>query len=231
MIALLVVILAGFFLFRLLGGAPTLRINRKNAAQHNESKIAELTEYASKLRNGNKFTGAEKVYLQILKIDHKHAPTYNRLGTLYVAMKNLDDALECFQIAAQLSPSAGTYYNLGLGYYENRNYLKAVAAFEKSIMFEPSVQRHVGLAKTFQKIGDSAKMVSALEQAIAIDENTKVLWMLGEAYQSAGRPQDAERVFDRLVTLDSKDAKAKQALAAVKTQLSAATADLEKASV
>ncbi|HSX41533.1 MAG TPA: tetratricopeptide repeat protein [Candidatus Saccharimonadales bacterium] len=229
MIALLVVALASFFLYRLLGGAPTLRINRKNAAQQNITKIKELSDYAHRLRVSNKFTGAEKVYLQILKIDHKHAATYSRLGTLYVAMKNLGDAVECFQIAAQLSPSGSTYYNLGLGYYENRNYLKAVAAFEKAIMFEPSVQRHVGLAKTFEKIGDPAKMLSALEQAVQLEDNTKVLWMLGEAYASAGRPEDAMKAFERLIALDAKDTRAKKALAEVKVQLSKPSSDLGKA--
>ena len=88
MIALFVVALASFYLFRLLGGAPALRIARKNTGQQSSTKIAELTEYASKLRAGNKHTGAEKVYLSILKIDHKNAATYSRLGTLYVGMKN-----------------------------------------------------------------------------------------------------------------------------------------------
>ena len=80
---------------------------------------------------------------------------------------------------------------MGLGFFENRNYLKAVAAFEKSIMFEPTLQRHVGLAKTFQKIGDHPKMVNALEQAIEFEHNPRVLWLLSEAYTSAGRTADA----------------------------------------
>lgn len=224
MTALLVVAAAGFFLFRLLGGAPALRVARKNVNQQNEAKIAELSDYALKLRAGNKYVGAEKVYLQILKIDHKHAPTYSRLGTLYVAMKNYDDAIECFQIAAQLSPSGATYYNLGLGYYENRNYLKAVAAFEKSIMFEPSVQRHVGLAKTFQRIGDHGRVVGALEQALLLDQNPKVMWMLAEAYQAAGMINRAAEVYKRISELNKNDDRARQAL----SRLQARSGDLEK---
>lgn len=88
MISLLILAAAAFVLYRLLGGAPQLRIRQRQPVQATAAKITELLEYASKLRANNNYTGAEKVYLQILKMDHKHTDTYSRLGTLYSAQKN-----------------------------------------------------------------------------------------------------------------------------------------------
>lgn len=197
-----------FYLYRLLGGAPNLHLRSAKAgtgAVTGEQKIVELTEYASRLRAANKYTSAEKVYLQILKIDHKHVSTYSRLGTLYSAMKNYGDAIECFQMTTQLKPSGTTFYNLGLAYFENKNYIKAVAAFEKSIMFEPTVQRYIGLAKTYKKTGENTKMIGALEQAIVIEPSTKVLWLLADAYDSIGKKHEASSVKERIEQLDPKD--------------------------
>jgi tetratricopeptide (TPR) repeat protein len=209
MLGLVFLAAASFFLFRLLGGAPQIRLRKETQGEANAAKIEELTEYASRLRSTNKYTGAEKVYLQILKIDHHHVSTYSRLGTLYSAQKNYGDAIECFQIATQLKPSGTTYYNLGLAYFENRNFIKAIAAFEKAIMFEPTLQRYVGLAKAFKKTGDTSRMINALEQAILLESTPKVLWLLADAYQTAGRNEEFEAVVGRIRELNPKDERLK----------------------
>jgi tetratricopeptide (TPR) repeat protein len=222
MIAILLLAAAAFLLYRLLGGAPVLRLSRQARDQHAEAKVAELTEYADRLRSANKFVSAEKVFLKILKIDHKHAPTYSRLGTIYAALKNYDDAIECFRIASQLTPAASNYYNLGLAYFENQNFMKAVAALEKSIMFEPSSQRCIALAKTFQKIGDSGRMIATLEQAVELDPQPRILWLLADAYGEAGREEDEAGIHTRIKKADPKDLRLRQ----LRTQQSAPTARL-----
>ncbi len=193
---------ASFYLYRLLGGAPQLRLRRVEQGQATSAKIDELTEYASRMRATKKYSTTEKVYLQILKLDHRHAATYSRLGTLYSLQKNYGDAIECFQLATQLAPAGPTYYNLGLGFFENGNFIKSIAAFEKSIMFEPTVQRYIGLAKTYQKTGDNPKMISALEQANQIEITPRVLWLLADAYHSDGRDDEAESCIKQISKID-----------------------------
>lgn len=202
MLGFIVVLLAAAAVYYTLGGAPALRIDRNRNAAAGDTKVADLTEYATRLQATNKYLAAEKVYLQILKINHKHAPTYVSLGNLYGRLKNYRDAIDCHQIAAQLAPSASTHYNLGLSLYENKNYMKAVAAFEKSIMFEPSVQRYIALAKSFQRLHDTERMVRALEQAADMDPQPKTLWLLADAYTSVGKPEEAMRVKEKISTVD-----------------------------
>jgi tetratricopeptide (TPR) repeat protein len=195
----------GFYLFRLLGGVPQLRLRRQVQGQAAATKIAELTEYAARLRAVKKYSAAEKVYMQILSIDQRHVSTYSRLGTLYSTQHSYGDAIECFEMTTQLSPSGSTFYNLGLAYFENRNYMKAVAAFEKAIMFEPSLQRYIGLAKAFKKIGDEPSMVRALEQAVQIEATPKVLWLLADAYEAQDRDEEVQKLHQRIRELDPKD--------------------------
>jgi tetratricopeptide (TPR) repeat protein len=206
MIALLVLVAASFVLFRLLGGAPRLRVRRVQPAQA-AAKIQELTEYAGRLEGTKKYTSAEKVYLQILKLNHHHVPTYTRLATLYAAQKNTTDAIECFQIASQLAPSGETFYNLGLAYYENQNLMKAVASLEKAIMFEPSTQRYIGLAKAFNRLHDGKQVIRTLEQAVEFEASPKILWLLADAYAAAGRSDELPTIHERIRSLDSKDAR------------------------
>ena len=230
MIGLLVLAAASFVLFRLLGGAPRLRMRRHQPAQAAAAKIKELTEYAARLEATNKYTAAEKVYLQILKIDHRHAATYSRLGSLYAAQKNATDAIECFQIATQLAPSGHTFYNLGLAYYENRNAMKAVAAFEKAIMFEPSVQRYVGLAKAFNRLHDGEQMIRALEQASELNPSPKVLWLLADASAAAGRVDELPALHQRIRALDPKDARLRALRGAPLATASTGSTKLDKTS-
>jgi tetratricopeptide (TPR) repeat protein len=210
MLGVVFIAAVSFYLYRLLGGVPQLRLRRQEQGQANQAKIEELTEYASRLRGLRKFAKAEKVYMEILNIDHRHVPTYSRLGTLYSLQRSYGDAIECFQMAAQLHPSGTTYYNLGLSLFENRNYIKAISAFEKAIMFEPSLQRYVGLAKAFKKLGDEERSISALEQAIRLEETPKVLWLLADAYAASGRNDDAEATVERIRRLAPRDERLKE---------------------
>jgi tetratricopeptide (TPR) repeat protein len=211
MIALLVVLVAAFIMMQMMGGAPILRVDpgRRTNAQ---AKITELSQYAERLRHSNKFLTAEKAYLQILKMDPKHAATYSRLGTLYIALKDYDDAIECLQIASQLAPAGLTFYNLGLGYFENQKYDKSVSAFEKAIMFEPSGRRYIGLAKAHLKIGDDEQVVKDLEHAVKFDNSPKVLWMLHDAYIKTKKTSEAEAVKEQIKAAHPKDPRLKTPL-------------------
>jgi tetratricopeptide (TPR) repeat protein len=209
MIATLLVAAAAMLLFWLLGGAPQLTIRRRSTAQPTNEKVAEMFEYANRLRAGNKYTSAEKVYLQILKLDHRHVPTYSALGFLYAAKKNPGDAIECFQMATQLSPGGSTFYNLGLAFYENQNPMKAIAAFEKAVMFEPSINRYLALAKAMSKIHDGDGVMRALESAAELDPSPRVLWLLADAYEAAGRYDDLSAIHERIKVISPRDPRLK----------------------
>ena len=80
-------------------------------------KVGKLWDIAHQGMRENRFLRAEKALLTILKIDQKNAAAYNRLGILYAKQKEYKDAIDCFEIASSLEPTASSLHNLGLIYY------------------------------------------------------------------------------------------------------------------
>ena len=79
-------------------------------------KLGKLWDIAHQGMRENRFLRAEKALLTILKIDEKNAAAYNRLGILYAKQKEYKDAIDCFEIASSIDPSASSLHNLGLIY-------------------------------------------------------------------------------------------------------------------
>ena len=90
------------------------------------NRITQLWAIAHYGLRENKFVRAEKALLTILKIDQRNAPAYNRLGILYAKQREYRDAIDCFEIASSIEPSASSLHNLGLIYYETGSYEKAM---------------------------------------------------------------------------------------------------------
>ena len=85
-------------------------------------KLDRLWEVAQESLRDKKYLRAEKALLTILRVDERNATAYNRLGILYAKQQAFKDAIECFEIAQSLEPSASSLHNVGLIYYETEQY-------------------------------------------------------------------------------------------------------------
>lgn len=176
------VIIAGAFLVL----SRNLRSLRQNSMSGTlapgrvSPRLIQLSEYADRLYDQKKWLAAEKAYLNVLKLDHNNVTAYSHLGVIYSTQKNMSDAIECFQIAARLRPSAPTYQNLALAYYDNRNYMKSIAAYDKAVMFEPTASRYLGIAKAQRKLANLSGAIESLDRAIALDPSTKLTSLRAE---------------------------------------------------
>ncbi len=150
-----------------------------------------------------KYLRAEKALLTILKLDQKNAAAYNRLGILYSRQKEYKDAIECFEIASSIEPSASSLHNLGLIYYETENYPKAGLAFEAAIKMEDDLAaRHIAYAKVQEKLDNHDIVIAALLRAVELESNPQSLQLLADAYRRAGKDDEAKKVQakrDRLI--------------------------------
>lgn len=200
MLEILVIILAALILYRELRALEANTAPASLAAPRTSPRLIQMTTYADRLFAEKKWLAAEKAYLGVLKIDHKNITAYSHLGIIYSTQKNMPDAIECFEIAARLHPSGTTLQNLALAFFDNRNYIKSIAAFEKAIMFEPTAQRYVGLSKSHGKLHNTAQVIAALEKAAELDPTQRILQMLAEAYDEAGRKDQAAATRKRLKT-------------------------------
>jgi len=153
-------------------------------------KLNQLWSIAQESLQTNRYLRAEKALLTILRIDERNTSAYNRLGILYAKQRLLADAIECFEIAQSLEPSASSLHNVGLIYYETKNYEKAALAFEQALSIESDLaSRHIAYAKVQEKLGNDKKMIESLERAIELDPIPQTLNILVDAYERTEQPE------------------------------------------
>jgi tetratricopeptide (TPR) repeat protein len=167
-------------------------------------RLSRLWEVAHQGMKENRLLRAEKALLTILNIDQKNAAAYNRLGILYAKQKEFKDAIDCFEIASSIEPSASSLHNLGLIYFETENYEKAATAFEQAIKLEDQfAARHIAFAKVHEKLNNQAQVINSLEKAVELEPSKEALSLLLQAYRTVGREDDVfaiEKKLERLQT-------------------------------
>jgi len=153
-------------------------------------KLDRLWDIAQESLREKKYLRAEKALLTILRVDERNATAYNRLGILYSKQQAYEDAIECFEIAQSLEPSASSLHNVGLIYYETGDYTKAALAFEQALSMEEDLAaRHIAYAKVQEKLGNNKRMITALERAVELEKNPQTLTILADAYDRAGQTE------------------------------------------
>ena len=166
------------------------------------SRLDKLWSIAQESIRDDRYLRAEKALLTILRVDERNATAYNRLGILYAKQRAYKDAIECFEIAQSLEPSASSLHNVGLIYYETGVYDKAALAFEQALHMEGNLAaRHVAYAKVQEKLGDTKKMLTALEKAVELEPNPQSLSILAEAYDSIGQNELAADIREKSKSL------------------------------
>lgn len=186
-------------------GALTVHSFAKHTAEDPDiphkisDKMGKLWDIVHQGMRENRLLRAEKALLTILKIDEKNAAAYNRLGILYAKQKEFKDAIDCFEIACSIEPTASSLHNLGLIYYETENYQKAITAFEEALKLEDSMAaRHIAIAKALEKLGNEKRMIEELERAAELEPTHETFMILEKAYRSIGAEDKADLIEDKL---------------------------------
>lgn len=161
-------------------------------------KLDRLWDVAQESLRDKKYLRAEKALLTILRVDERNATAYNRLGILYAKQQAFKDAIECFEIAQSLEPSASSLHNVGLIYYETRQYEKAALAFEQALAMENDLAaRHIAYAKVQEKLGRYKKVIESLERAVELDPIPQTLNILADAYDRNGQEELAGELREK----------------------------------
>ena len=168
-------------------------------SQKVSTKLDKLWGIAQDSLRERKYLRAEKALLTILRVDERNATAYNRLGILYAKQKAFKDAIECFEIAQSLEPSASSLHNVGLIYYETGDYEKASLALKQALAMEDTLAaRHVAYAKAQEKLGHTKQTIASLEKAVELEPSPQALNILADAYERNNMPGEAAEVRDRV---------------------------------
>lgn len=192
---LLVIALGVFVILR----PQTINETVSDLPQRLSSKLDKLWDIAQESLHERKYLRAEKALLTILRVDERNATAYNRLGILYAKQQAYKDAIECFEIAQSLEPSASSLHNVGLIYYETEKYEKAALAFEQALSMEDTLaSRHIAYAKVQEKLGNPRKMVASLERAVQMEPSIQSYRILADAYARVGETEKSEAITTRI---------------------------------
>lgn len=200
---LAVFVLAALAMWALFSQQNTGEVNR-DLPQKLSGKLDQLWDIAQQSLRERKYLRAEKALLTILRVDERNATAYNRLGILYAQQKAYDDAIECFEIAQSLEPSASSLHNVGLIYFETGNFEKAVLAFEQAIEMEGGLApRYIAYAKVLEKLGRTKKMIEALEHAVELEPVPQTLNILAEAYEQSEQADLAATLREKAASMQA----------------------------
>lgn len=192
---ILVVALAAWTIWK----QPALNELPADLPQKLSGKLDKLWDIAQESLRDRKYLRAEKALLTILRVDERNATAYNRLGILYAKQQAYGDAIECFEIAQSLEPSASSLHNVGLIYYETGHYDKAALAFEQALSMEDGLAaRHIAYAKVQEKLGHNKRMIDSLEKAVKMEPSIQSYNILADAYARIGNDAKATELRDRV---------------------------------
>jgi tetratricopeptide (TPR) repeat protein len=159
-----------------------------------DSAQAYLLEGRLLIRRGY-LPPAEKATLKALELKADLPLAHMQLGQIALARNDLPVAIAEFTSERNLNPMFGTVYDrLGDGYLRSADYANAQKALDRAIVLEPTINiPYILLGKVMLEQDDALTATMYLKHAIEIDDkNSMAHALLGRAYRSLGRTEDAE---------------------------------------
>lgn len=94
------------------------------------------------------YRGAEPYYVRAVTRDPENPKIYNRLGVIYLEMRNYNDAREAFETALKISPNVpARHINLGIALLRLGKHKEAAKHFEKAVKLEPKNEKYRAFLK------------------------------------------------------------------------------------
>jgi tetratricopeptide (TPR) repeat protein len=131
-----------------------------------------------------------------LELDPQLPLAHALLGEIALAGEHLDEAVAEFEKERVRNPLDGSIYDrLGDAYTRAGDYTKAQQSLQRAVLLEPNATGpYILLGKVLLKRQDPANALLYLERAEKMDpSNSMTHSLLGQAYRSVGRVEDASR--------------------------------------
>ena len=164
--------------------------------QSPQDSIRQHYQAAEAHRLAGNLAGAESEFTAIL------AEGYGRLGKIYSARRQFQQAIKVLESAAVADPdSQQVQLDLSIAYFEAGRYRDAVAPARKVLALNAqSTGGHHMLGKTYFMLGDFPLATAELEAALKLVPNDHdVAYTLGLAYLKQRQLPPAKRIYDRIL--------------------------------
>jgi tetratricopeptide (TPR) repeat protein len=150
------------------------------------------------------FENAINLYREGLKYHPENGALHGRLGSLFLQMGLVDEAITELEIAVKLRADSAIYGNLGLAVSSKGETEKAIECYKKAIWIDPvNAEAHYNLGNTYLAQERSAEAAGEYQKAIkAKPEYSKAFGNLGVALSWMGRTDEGIENFRRAAELD-----------------------------
>lgn len=157
------------------------------------------------LESGNDYD-AIKMALKAVEIDPNKEWYLTNLAVIYQNIKNFKSASICFEKLSKKYPDKIEYlFSLAECYMQNKNYKKAIKNFNKieslsGVSQDLSLQKH----QIFVYLRKRKKAIYELEKLVKKQpKDIRNYGLLGEYYHSIGKKNEAFKVFEKMMEIDS----------------------------
>jgi tetratricopeptide (TPR) repeat protein len=159
-----------------------------------------LLAQAVELHQAGDYLGAIAAYESALKLQPDNAGAHSNLGAALVRLGRYDEAITHYQRALAIEPANAAFrFNLALAYYKNGDAPSAAPELQKVLAAKDQLNARVLLGDCFLRMGrfqDAVDTLSPYERELGDDRAFS--YVLGSAYVETNRPDDAQRVIDRI---------------------------------
>jgi tetratricopeptide (TPR) repeat protein len=183
----------------------------RNAIAVNPFNLKGYFKLALRLRLSGKRAQAEQLARRVLTCDPRYAPGFMLLGALLKERGDHNQAIACFQQAAEVgSPTVELHNGLGSAYFEAEKYVAASEEFRKAVALDPaSTVSHYNLGCALQAAGSPDLAMTAYQTALALDpHHLSARFNLAWVLQMRGFADKAEALYADCLRLDPAHAKA-----------------------
>ncbi len=145
---------------------------------------------------------AEKHLLQALRINPRHAETYNNLGSLYYRQARIEEALASFEKALRLDPTLWeAHYNRANCFAKKDQMEQAALHYAEVVSLHPKhvqAQYHLGLC--YVALEDFSNAEKPLLKALTLDPKlTEAARQLGHVSIALGKTEQAMNLFGQVL--------------------------------
>ena len=140
-------------------------------------QLQKMVEAANTLVRQEKYSQAEKKFIEIISLNPRYSEAYEYLGRLYTRRKEYEQALQSLSFAKKIDPeNPSIMASLGELYESNGQFQKALEQFEEAVEMRPGNPKYIdGMLEAAL----SAKNLTAAERALELlkeanPENQKI---------------------------------------------------------
>jgi type IV pilus assembly protein PilF len=215
--------------YQRLGNSLFLQGNTREAlvqlleAEKLDSANADLQqELALVYQKLDQFDLSLKHFKKAIDLKPDFPDAYNNMGTLYSQKMDWENALKCFEKAANnilYHTPQFAYHNMGLVYFHKKDYQRAIELYQKAISLSPEYEpAYFDLAKVYELLEENDKAFVIYEKIIDLVPDSLVSYLaMARLYYKTGQSDKAIEKINFIVGTDPRSPIAREAIKLLET--------------